>query len=137
MPAVLPAPTSDRQARRLTRNARAVLEVLRGRDRPVPAQDLHIELRARGDRIGLTTVYRNLHALAEAGHVHQFRTGDQTSYLACAPEPHEHLICRTCGRIQQRHLDGLDSWLAKIEQTGFLIADRRIELYGRCDRCMQ
>ena len=126
---------STTQQTRLVRNARAVLDVLRGRDRPLTAQELHTELRARGERTGLTTVYRYLHALAQIGQLHQFRADDHTAYLACDPTPHDHLICRTCGRIQQRHLDELDAYLAQIEHTGFHIAERRLELYGHCDRC--
>jgi len=79
-------------------------------------------------------VYRALNALLEAGAVHEFRIGDQSAYLVCPPEPHEHLICRICGRIQPHDLDGRH-WDTVAATAGFVVADQRVELYGVCDRC--
>ena len=50
-----------------TRRRRQVLEALEGRLRPVGAHELYVELAAQGDRVGMSTVYRTLSALAEAG----------------------------------------------------------------------
>lgn len=119
----------------MTRNARGVLALLRDREEPATAQQLHAELRAGEERTGLSTVYRALHALAEAGLVHEFRRAEDTAYRACAPDPHDHLVCAGCGRVQERHLAGLDHTLAELQREGFLIASCRIEVYGLCPRC--
>jgi len=95
-PALPPGP---RLPGRLTRNAQALLTMLTGRERPATAYDLYDELRSGGHNTGLTTIYRGLHSLAESGAVHEFRIGDQSAYLVCPAEPHEHLICRVCGRV--------------------------------------
>jgi Fur family transcriptional regulator, ferric uptake regulator len=64
------------------------------------AQDVYAEMRQHGAKIGLTTVYRALQALADGGHVDVLRTDDGESvYRACATgEHHHHLVCRRCGR---------------------------------------
>src|SRR5699024_6684384 len=66
--AVVEAPTDAlREAGlRATRQRLTVLEALRARQDIVTAQDLHAELRAAGEPVGLTTVYRTLAALAQA-----------------------------------------------------------------------
>ena len=54
---------------RSTRQRSAIAELLSGSDEFRSAQDLHDNLKAAGQSIGLTTVYRNLQALADAGQV--------------------------------------------------------------------
>lgn len=108
--------------------------LLTGRDRPATAYDLYGELRHSHQHLGMATVYRALNALHEDGVIHEFRIGDQSAYLVCPPEPHEHLICRVCGRVQSRHLDGA-RWELLARIAGFVVIDQRIELYGVCDRC--
>jgi Fe2+ or Zn2+ uptake regulation protein len=80
-------------------------------------------------------VYRALHALTGAGLVHEFRHAEETAYRACTPPPHDHLVCAGCGRVQERHLTGLEASLADLHREGFVVAGRRVEIYGLCPRC--
>ena len=82
-----------------TRQAEALASVLDGLPGFWSAQQIHDELRRRGDRIGLTTVYRHLQVLSEDGRVHTIRqAGGETLYRRCRSEAHHHhLICRVCG----------------------------------------
>ena len=53
------------------------------------AQEIHEELRRVGEGIGLTTVYRTLQVLADAGEVDVLRTGSGESvYRRCATDDH-------------------------------------------------
>ena len=62
------------------------------------AQELHDELRKRGEGIGLTTVYRTLQSMAAAGQVDTLRTDTGESvYRLCSQHHHHHLVCRICG----------------------------------------
>jgi len=98
-------------------------------------QDLWTAMRASGDTTGLATIYRALHALTDAGLVHQFRRDTETTYRACDPGHHDHLVCRTCGRVQERRTGGLDHQLSQLSQDGFAAEDCLIEIYGRCSTC--
>ena len=64
---------TDRPSRapqeRSTRQKRALAAILESSDGFRSAQDLFTELRARGENVGLTTVYNQLRALAEAGDI--------------------------------------------------------------------
>lgn len=125
---------------RLTPRARRVLAALTGRDTPLTAHQLYVELREAGDRIGRTTVYRALHALTDAGLVHEFRgpgagSTDEARYRACSRVPHEHLVCAGCGTVRELHLTGLDGALAALREHGFLIADCHVEVHGLCPHC--
>jgi Fur family ferric uptake transcriptional regulator len=130
---VVPAATGRGQ---LTPRARRVLATLTGREAPLTAHQIYVELRAAGERIGRTTVYRALHVLADAGLVHEFRgAGDETSYRACSLAPHDHLVCTGCGRVQELQLTGLDDSLTAVREAGFRVAGHRVEVHGLCPRC--
>ena len=63
------------------------------------AQELHAMLRDRGERVGLTTVYRTLQGLADAGEIDVMRPpGGEHLYRRCSQGHHHHLVCRSCGR---------------------------------------
>jgi Fur family ferric uptake transcriptional regulator len=124
-----------RTPRRATRGTREVLEALDHREIPATAQDLFIELREHGHRIGLATVYRALHVLREQGLLHVFSARDGTAFRACSYEPHHHLVCLRCGRVQEEHVGDLASWLAEVERGGFRIDTCSVEVLGVCHRC--
>jgi Fur family ferric uptake transcriptional regulator len=114
-----------------------VLELLVGRERPVTAQQLYADLQRSGTRIGLTTVYRALHVLAEAGLLHVFDSGGETAYRLCGSGGHHHLVCRVCGLVTEGPpVAGFDRWLARIPaEYGFIPERHRIEIFGVCTDC--
>ena len=88
---------------RSTRQRTAVADVLGRVDGFRSAQELHDLLRHDGASVGLTTVYRHLQALADAGQVDVLRTDDgEAVYRRCpTDEHHHHLVCRSL-RAQRR-----------------------------------
>ena len=84
---------------RPTRQRRAVFAALGDTDVFRSAQDIHAVLRGRDEDVGLTTVYRTLQALADAGEIDVLRTPDGESvYRLCSTGHHHHLVCRSCGQ---------------------------------------
>ncbi len=63
------AELSPGRSRHATRQGEAISGVLADIPGFRSAQDIHAELRRRGHRVGLTTVYRHLNLLAEQGAV--------------------------------------------------------------------
>ncbi|HYI52880.1 MAG TPA: transcriptional repressor, partial [Microlunatus sp.] len=81
-------PTAASPQRR-TRQRAAVQEVLAELHEFRTAQQIHDELRRRGDSIGLTTVYRTLQSLSEAGELDALRNSDgETAYRRCSDGHH-------------------------------------------------
>ena len=101
------------------------------------AQELHDELRHRGENIGLTTVYRTLQALAAADLVDIVRTDTGESvYRLCSRHHHHHLVCRQCGSTVEISGGEVETWAADIARThGFSDVTHTIEIFGVCDRC--
>ena len=122
---------------RQTRQRTAVQSVLEGRDGFTSAQDLHDLLRRQGTAVGLTTVYRSLQALADAGQVDVLVTAEgQTLYRRCSSEHHHHLVCRTCGRTIEIAGPAVETWADAIaREHGFSDISHTLELFGSCPAC--
>jgi Fur family ferric uptake transcriptional regulator len=123
---------------RSTRQAAAVKAALARRDGFTSAQDLHAELRGSGDGVGLTTVYRHLQALADAGAVDVLRSPDgESAYRICGTGHHHHLVCRVCGRTVEIEGREVERWTRRVaEAEGFVDVDHTIEIVGTCAGCV-
>ena len=123
---------------RATRQRAAVSALL---DRTVDfrsAQEIHEQLRRAGEGIGLTTVYRTLQGLAEAGQVDVLRTDSGESvYRRCTTvEHHHHLVCRRCGTAVEIEGPDVESWAQRVaEAHGFSEPSHTVEIFGLCREC--
>ena len=122
---------------RATRQRAAISALLEKLDDFRSAQELHDELRRRGEGIGLTTVYRTLQALAEAGEIDVLRTAaGEASYRRCSDTHHHHLVCRRCGRTVEVEGPAVEHWAAKVAaEHGFAEIDHTVEIIGVCAAC--
>ena len=74
--------------------------VLLAEDHP-SVEGIRRALRARGENIGVATVYRTLDVLVQSGLVraHDFGEGFKRYEPMPAHTDHEHLICERCGNV--------------------------------------
>ncbi len=123
---------------RTTRQRTAVADVLSRIDGFRSAQDLHDLLRHEGASVGLTTVYRHLQALSDAGQVDVLRTDDgEAVYRRCPTEAHHHhLVCRSCGRSVDVEGPEVEAWASSVaERHGFTDVTHTVEVFGTCGEC--
>lgn len=122
---------------RATRQRAAVSSVLDDVEEFRTAQDLHDLLRRRGESVGLTTVYRTLQALTDAGEVDVLRTAEgEAAYRRCSRGHHHHLVCRHCGRTVEVEGPAVERWADKIaSQHGFTDVAHTLEIFGTCEEC--
>jgi len=122
---------------RATRQRVAVSSILDEIDDFRSAQDIHAILRSRGDSVGLTTVYRTLQSLADAGKVDVLRTGEGESvYRRCSTSHHHHLVCRNCGRTVEVEGPAVERWAEKVgAEHGFVRVTHNVEVFGTCPDC--
>lgn len=121
---------------RVTRPRRAVCEVL------ASSHDAHLtasELQARaeeaaGASIDLSTIYRTIDALEQAGVIRHVHLGHGPSVLHLADRSdHHHLVCEVCGRTVDVPLEELSGMITELEDRyGFVVDSVHFALVGRC-----
>ncbi|KAF0845768.1 Fur family zinc uptake regulator [Nocardia caishijiensis] len=123
---------------RSTRQRSAISALLGDIDEFRSAQELHDELRKRGEGIGLTTVYRTLQSLADAGMVDVLRTDSGESvYRQCSSGHHHHLVCRQCGSTVEVEGPTVEAWAEAIAgEHGFTQVSHTLEIFGTCRDCV-
>lgn len=126
---------------RLTPNREALLEVLYGaRTRPLTIP----EIVAARPSLALSTVYRNLTVLEEAGVVHRVVARGDFAYYELVEdltEHHHHMVCTSCGLVQdvpatptiEKSVSDAVRQIAR--RTGFRTERHRLDLVGLCKQC--
>jgi len=101
------------------------------------AQELHAMLRQRGERVGLTTVYRTLQVLADSGEIDVMRPpGGEHLYRRCSQGHHHHLVCRSCGSAVEVEGPAVETWTERISaQHGYADVSHTLEIFGTCPAC--
>lgn len=123
---------------RATRQGAAVEAALAAAEGFRSAQDLHSELKSRGDNVGLTTVYRHLTALSESGAVDALHTSDgELVYRLCASGGHHHhVVCRSCGASVEVEGPEVEAWAARVaRKAGYTNVSHTLEVFGTCAAC--
>jgi Fur family ferric uptake transcriptional regulator len=122
---------------RITRQGQAVLGAVASSGNFRSAQDIHAQLRASGETVGLTTVYRHLALLTDDGQLHSLQTaGGELVYRRCYGSAHHHVVCRQCGRGNEVELPDLEQWAESTAfELGYTDVTHVIEIFGLCATC--
>lgn len=122
---------------RVTRQRRAVSSALDETDGFRSAQQIHELLRSRGDKVGLTTVYRTLQSMADAHELDVLRGDDgEALYRQCSGGHHHHLVCRSCGLTVEVEGPAVESWADREAAAhGFSDVSHTLEIFGVCHAC--
>jgi Fur family ferric uptake transcriptional regulator len=114
-----------------------ILEVFqRTERRHMTAEDVYRALLGEGADIGLATVYRVLMQFEHAGLLKRsnFESGKSVFELN-EGQHHDHLVCMTCGRVEEFYDPEIEQRQRTIAQTrGFELQDHALALYARCTK---
>ena len=126
---------------RYTKGRRLLVQSLQQSDGPRSARDLHKDL---GEAVPMSSIYRTLTTMSDLGILvpHHGRGGNTRYELAeWLMGHHHHLICRSCGTIDDIELTGhtesiIDALVsAATEEKGFTAANHSFEIDGVCASC--
>jgi len=131
----------DAQDHRYTRGRRALVETLAEAEGPITIS----EILSRGTSLSMSSTYRNLAVLEEAGIVHRIVTSDEQARYelddAVTEWHHHHLVCAGCGTVLDFTIpDDLEASLDRVlrrvaRANGFTSEHHRLDLIGRCGAC--
>lgn len=117
---------------RMTEQRRIIARVLAGSEDHPDVEELYRRCVAVDDRISISTVYRTVKLLEDAGIIerHDFREG-RARYEQMREEHHDHLINLRTGEViefKDEEIEKLQREVAR--RLGYRLVDHRLELYA-------
>ena len=121
---------------RMTSQRRGILEEVQKAKLHLTADEVYELVRKKQPRISLSTVYRNLEKMADAGILARLElSGNQRRY-DWNTNLHHHARCTRCGLVRDVPLDaGIVLNLEQQAVNGFAVSGFRLEFKGICDKC--
>lgn len=123
---------------KVTAARRAVLDAVLSLTEHFEAEQVLHALRERGLRVGKATVYRTLPLLVDCGILKQVRFDVKQAHYehAFGEDPHDHMVCRRCGRIVEFGSEEVIALRQRIAQRfKFHAISHRFQLSGLCWEC--
>ena len=128
-----------RLGQRLTPRRHSLLDILRAARHPLTIN----EILERGKGLAMSSAYRNLTVLEQAGLVHRIITREDFARYELAEElteHHHHLICTSCGLVRDMPTDVrvervMRSVMADMPSEVFTPQSHRIDVMGLCPDC--
>ncbi|MGY3777615.1 ferric iron uptake transcriptional regulator [Isobaculum melis] len=119
-----------------------VLVLVENEKEHLSAEEIYMCVKEKSPEIGLATVYRTLELLTELHVVNKITFNDGLARYDVIKEGgghfHHHLLCTSCGNIEEVQEDLLEEVEQKIEnQFQFLIQDHRLTFHGLCKDCQK
>ncbi len=113
-----------------------VLEVL-GQHEHLSSEQVHLLAERRLPGLSLSTVYRTLDTLSEAGIVgHSQLVGTSRAYFLAGHRGHLHLTCTVCGSVLTVDPAVGEDFAARLQgEQGFRLDPDHLVVTGRCSDC--
>lgn len=122
---------------RLTPQRRAVVDAVAASNACLSPLEVYHAARKDCPDLGLTTVYRTLELLDEAGALRRIHGRDGCERLVPATTAHGHsVVCGVCGRVTEfTACDMSEVVAAAHRETGYRITEHFLQLSGVCAGC--
>lgn len=122
---------------KVTKARRVILECLKESANPLAAESLFLAMKEKDCKTNLSTVYRTLESLEEAGLVTKLDLMEEKKMYEYSGIGHRHyLICLSCKKMIAIAHCPLHEYEKKLEKdTEFAITGHKLYLYGYCKEC--
>lgn len=124
------------RGQRATPQRLVILRELRRRRRHATAEEIGQSIRGELPGTSMPTVYATLDLLVELGLVRRIDTGAGAALYDAGTEPHQHTVCRRCGRVDDLDFEVDAEALGRASgNAGFTAQAIEIIVAGICPDC--
>ncbi|MCK4593022.1 transcriptional repressor [bacterium] len=110
-------------------------EVLEHKGHP-SAEEIALQLSSGPLYVSRATVYRTLDLLVETGLLTCSTLGESHRHYEVHADHHDHLICRSCGRVIEIRSPEMEKLQDRIcKENDFETVSHSLEIIGYCSRC--
>ncbi|MCL9971853.1 MAG: transcriptional repressor [Candidatus Pacebacteria bacterium] len=120
--------------KRTTNDRKVIQEVLSKAQQPLTVREIR---KSAGQSVHLSTVYRAITEMSSEGSIRRVDFGGRVPRYEVAGEHHHHIVCTTCGDIEDVHTEprGLEK-AALVESKKFKsVHAHSLEFFGVCKKC--
>jgi Fur family ferric uptake transcriptional regulator len=117
-----------------------ILEIFLSTEEHLTSEDLHSLVHKKDPTVGLTTVYRTLKLLTDAGLAREVRFGDNKTYYEhhYNHEHHDHMICTQCGCVIEFFSPDIEELQDQMASNfGFKPTHHSLRMWGVCSDCQR
>lgn len=126
------------RGQRSTPQRHVILRELRRRGRHGTADEIRAAIRDELPGTSTPTVYATLELLVELGLARRIDTGRGAALYDGATKPHQHLVCRSCGRVDDLDVEMHAAPLMRAAgATGFQAEGAELVISGLCADCAE
>lgn len=97
--------------------------------------ELYKKLLEKFPSISLATIYKNVNAMVEKIFLNEVKIPETKSVYELAKEAHSHLVCSSCGKIEDIKIDTSVLKDSLKEQSSFQIENVDVVFSGICTSC--
>lgn len=123
---------------RVTPQREAIYRLLAASKAHPTAEYVYQEISKVFPSISFNTVYKTMQTLEEAGLIQRFNTGENVYHYDANVTPHPHLICLSCGRVDdmEAYPDNLEDAICKaVRSSSYEIRSANLHFFGYCPQC--
>jgi Fur family transcriptional regulator, peroxide stress response regulator len=125
---------------KLTSNAQAVLDIVREAHNHPTALEIYEAIKRMRPHVGLASVYRILHQLAEQHYINELGRSDESCRYDGNISRHDHAVCTNCGALLDLPIEiALPEEVLQVaaQAAGIELGSHEVRLYGRCASCQK
>ena len=122
---------------KITNSRKEIVRIFSLTEKPLTAKEIYTKLHSKKLNVNKTTVYRELQFLSDKNYLNKVHLKpSETSYESKELLHHHHLVCESCGKI-----DNVTNCLAEelegkiLKNKGFKITRHSLEFFGTCAKC--
>lgn len=125
------------KGRPVTAQRKLLLSLIKKAGGHISAKELYRRASRKNESISLATVYRTLQLFKELGLVEERRLGQVCChYEVKESTDHQHLVCRSCGKVIEFESPLLSQLLEKHQRDhGFKLTKTELYMEGYCQQC--
>ncbi len=121
--------------RKVTPQRERIFGILHDNPSHPTAESVHAAVVVDMPSVSLRTVYSTLHDLAEMGELQQLELGTGSARFDPNIDDHHHLVCDSCGAVQDLDAEFPGVSLGPDNPFGFVVDATQIVFRGRCHQC--
>ncbi len=127
----------EHKSRRYSHKREAIRDILTDTTSHPSAEWIYAKLKPVIPALSLATVYRNLGEMKQLGEIQSVAFVDGKERFDANVSRHPHFVCRTCGKIDDLHINLHDENLDEIvgAKYGGAVESHSIVFHGVCAEC--